>query len=72
MSVEKRLRDDARSFAAEVEDFDDELFVEVMDRLGIKIPPGLSAPAIPSAPGRRQRPGWTEPCGGERLITKTV
>lgn len=52
MRIEKRLRADAKSFADEVKDFDDqELLDEILVRLGIQ--PGLTNP---SASGCIQRP----------------
>lgn len=63
MSVEKRLRDDAESFADEVADFDDEqLYVDIM--VGLGIAPWQSPAASPKPStgpavnhGRPGRPG---------------
>lgn len=49
MSVEKRLLDDAKSFADEVANFDDdELFADIMAKLGINMP-GLAASPSPTS-----------------------
>ena len=62
MSVEKRLLDDASSFADEVKDFDDHaLLVEVLARLGIQ--QGLAtSPASPGPAATTGRAPEAAPC----------
>jgi hypothetical protein len=72
VSVENRLLDDAKSFAEEVADFDDEeLFARIMTRLGIDLPPRLATSPEPNARpavrhGRAARP---DPVGEMQMTT---